>query len=226
MCGTARKRDVEAAVALGVDALGFIFVEKSPRYVTPEFAGQLIATLPPFISRVGVFVDCDLDQVKTIVTFAGLTQVQLHGKESVDYCRELKGWNRSMTVCKSFLIGPQAIDRTVAPYYDVIDCVLFDTYIKGKDGGTGQAFDWDLLEKQSIDVPMILAGGLNPDNVGEAIKKTAPYAVDVNSGIEDRPGVKNHDLLARLIVNVRTAEQQISAESVSISPITGRILDS
>lgn len=211
MCGTTRKRDVQAAVALGVDALGFIFVEKSPRCVTPEFAGQLIETLPPFISRVGVFVDGDLDQVKTIVTNTGLTQVQLHGKESVDYCRELKSWNRSLTVCKSFLVGAQAIDHTVAPYYDVIDCVLFDTYVKGKDGGTGQTFDWDQLEKQSIDVPMILAGGLNPDNVGEAIKKTAPYAVDVNSGIEDRPGAKNHDLLARLVVNVRAAEQQISA---------------
>ncbi len=211
MCGTTRKQDADAAVALGLEALGFIFAPKSPRYVTPEFAVELIETLPPFISRVGVFVDCELDQVKRTVANAGLTQVQLHGKESVDYCLELKKWNRSLTVCKSFLVGTEAMDQSLTPYYGVIDCVLFDTYVKGKDGGTGQTFDWDMLDRQSIDVPMILAGGLNPDNVGEAINKTTPYAVDVNSGIEDRPGVKNHDLLARLIANVRAAEQQISA---------------
>ena len=211
MCGTTRKKDADSAVSLGVDALGFIFAPKSPRYVTPEFAGELIEALPPFISRVGVFVDCELDQVKRTVARAGLTQVQLHGKETVDYCRELKRWSRSLTVCKSFLVGTEVMDQSLTPYYGVIDCVLFDTYVKGKDGGTGQTFDWETLNRKSIDVPMILAGGLNPDNVGEAIKKTTPYAVDVNSGIEDRPGVKNHDLLARLIANVRAAEQQISA---------------
>ena len=194
---------------LGVDALGFIFAKKSPRYVTPEFASELIDTLPPFISRVGVFVDTDLDQVKKIVANAGLTQVQLHGNESVDYCRELKKWNRGLTVCKSFLVGPEGMEQSLTPYYSVIDCILFDTYVKGKDGGTGQTFDWDMLDRQSVDVPMILAGGLNPDNVGEAIKKTAPYAVDVNSGVEDRPGEKNHDLLARLIAIVRKAEKLI-----------------
>lgn len=211
MCGTTRKQDVDAAAGLGVDALGFIFAEKSPRYVTPECARELIETIPPFIARVGVFVDCDLEQVKNITASAGLTQVQLHGKESVDYCRELKRWNRSLTVCKSFLVGAEAIDHTLVPYHGVVDCVLFDTYVKGKDGGTGQTFDWKKLDTKHFDLPMILAGGLNPDNVGEAIKMTAPYAVDVNSGIEDRPGEKNHDLLARLIANVRAAEQQTSA---------------
>ena len=210
MCGTTRKQDAVAAVVLGVDALGFIFTEQSPRFVTPEFARELIDTLPPFISRVGVFVDANLNQVKKIVADAGLTQVQLHGKESVDYCRELKGWNRSLTVCKSFLVGVEAIDQKLTPYYGAIDCALFDTYVKGKDGGTGQTFDWNKLDKQTIEVPIILAGGLNPDNVGEAISRTAPYAVDVNSGIEDSPGAKNHDLLARLIANVREAERQIS----------------
>ncbi|NNF47440.1 MAG: phosphoribosylanthranilate isomerase [Desulfofustis sp.] len=211
MCGTTRAQDAEAAVALGVDALGFIFAEKSPRYVTPELASELIETLPPFIARVGVFVDCDPEQVKKTVVTAGLTQVQLHGKESVDYCRNLKNWNRSLTICKSFLVGTQAMDHALAPYYGVIDCVLFDTYVKGQDGGTGRTFDWEIVGKQRFDVPMILAGGLNPDNVAEAIKMTAPYAVDVNSGIEDHPGAKNHELLARLVANVRAAEQQLSA---------------
>ena len=211
MCGTTRKQDAEAAVALGIDALGFIFAEKSPRSVTPDFAGQLIASLPPFISRVGVFVDCDLEQVKTIVATAGLTQVQLHGKESVEYCRELKNWSRSLIICKTFLIGSQVEVPDLPLYRGVIDCVLFDTYVKGLDGGTGQTFDWEKLDRQRIDLPMILAGGLNPDNVGEAIVKTTPYAVDVNSGVEDHPGAKNHQLLARLIASVRTAERQLGA---------------
>jgi phosphoribosylanthranilate isomerase len=212
MCGTTRKRDAEAAVVLGVDALGFIFAEKSPRFVKPERAGELICALPPFISRVGVFVDSRLEQLKETVAAAGLTQVQLHGKESPEYCRELKNWSRSLTVCKSFLIGgPGAAAPDLLSYRGVIDCVLFDTYVKGMDGGTGKTFDWEAMDTHRMNVPVILAGGLNPDNVAEAIKKTAPYAVDVNSGIENQPGVKNHDLLARLIANVRAAEQQLSA---------------
>ena len=211
MCGTTRQQDAEAAVALGVDALGFIFADKSPRRVTPEFASELIAGLPPFISRVGVFVDSDLEEVKKIVAAAGLTQVQLHGKESPEYCRELKNWSHSLSVCKTFLIGNQTTAPDLSPYHGVIDCVLFDTFVKGLDGGTGQTFNWENLDKLRIDVPMILAGGLNPDNVAEAIIKTTPYAVDVNSGVEDHPGVKNHELLAMLIANVRSVEQQLHA---------------
>jgi len=211
MCGTTRAEDAGAAVALGVDALGFIFAEKSPRYVTPERAGEMIAALPPFVSRVGVFVDHDLEHVKRTVAVAGLTQVQLHGKETVDYCRELKSWSRSLTVCKSFLVETRAAVPDPTLYRGAIDCVLFDTYVKGMDGGTGQTFDWEKLDVQRIELPIILAGGLNPDNVGEAIEKAAPYAVDVNSGIEDRPGIKNHELLSRLIATVRAAEHQLSA---------------
>lgn len=210
MCGTTRLQDADAAVELGVDALGFIFAEKSPRYVTPGFAASLIDTLPPFVSRVGVFVDASLEQVKEIVTSAGLTQVQLHGKESADFCAELKKWNRSLVVCKAFLVGKDSSGPNLSSYLGFIDCLLFDTYVKGMDGGTGQSFDWRAITGLNLNVPMILAGGLNPGNVTEAIKSTRPYAIDINSGVEKSPGVKNHELLAQLVDKVRRIETALS----------------
>ena len=210
MCGTTRLQDADAAVELGVDALGFIFAEKSPRYVTAGFAASLIDTLPPFVSRVGVFVDASLDQVKEIVTSAGLTQVQLHGKESADFCAELKKWNRSLVVCKAFLVGKDSSGPDLSSYLGSIDCLLFDTYVKGLDGGTGQSFDWRAITGLNLYVPMILAGGLNPGNVTEAIKSTRPYAIDINSGVEKSPGVKNHELLAQLVDKVRRIETALS----------------
>lgn len=210
MCGTTRRQDADAAVRLGVDALGFIFTEKSPRYVTPGFAASLIDTLPPFVSRVGVFVDASLDQVKEIVTSAGLTQVQLHGKESADFCAELKKWNRSLVVCKAFLVGTDSSIPDFSSYLGSMDCLLFDTYVKGMDGGTGQSFDWRALTGLNLNVPMILAGGLNPGNVAEAIKSARPYAIDINSGVEKSPGVKNHELLAQLVDKVRRIETALT----------------
>ena len=210
MCGTTRLQDADAAVELGVDALGFIFAEKSLRYVTPGFAASLIDTLPPFVSRVGVFVDASLEQVKEIVTSAGLTQVQLHGKESADFCAELKKWNRSLVVCKAFLVGKDSSGPDFSSYLGSMDCLLFDTYVKGMDGGTGQSFDWRAITGLNLNVPMILAGGLNPGNVTEAIKSTRPYAIDINSGVEKSPGVKNHELLAQLVDKVRRIETALS----------------
>ena len=210
MCGTTRRQDADAAVGFGIDALGFIFAQKSPRYVTPDFAASLIEHLPPFVSRVGVFVDGSLDQVKEIVASAGLTQVQLHGKESADFCAELKKWNRSLVVCKAFLIGKESSAPDLTSYLGAIDCLLFDTYVKGMDGGTGQSFDWRALAGLNLNVPMILAGGLNPGNVAEAIKSTRPYAIDINSGVEKSPGVKNHEQLAQLVNKVRSIETALS----------------
>ena len=210
MCGTTRKHDAEVAVELGVDALGFIFAEKSPRYVTPELAGQLIDDVPPFIARVGVFVDDGLDQVKETVRTAGLTQVQLHGKESADFCKELKQWDRSLAVCKAFPVGKESSGPDWSGYCGSIDCLLFDTYVKGLDGGSGQTFDWNLISGLDADLPMILAGGLNPGNVVQAIQSTTPYAIDINSGVETSPGIKSHKLLAQIIDKVRSTEKALS----------------
>ncbi len=208
MCGTTRVEDARAAISLGVDALGFIFVEKSPRFIEPDRAAGIIAQLPPFISSVGVFVDCEIDKLKAVVTATGLTRVQLHGGETPDYCRELKGWNRSLGICKTFLVGEESDFPDFSVYRDHIDSVLFDTRVKGMAGGTGRVFDWTLISSMTVGKPVVLAGGLKPDNVAEAVKVAAPYAIDINSGVEDRPGIKNHLLLKQLIERVRQIENQ------------------
>lgn len=206
MCGTTRREDAACAAKLGIDALGFIFVRKSPRYIEPEHAGQLISELPPFVSRVGVFVNQSFESIKTITETAGLTQLQLHGDESRDFCRELKNWNASLSICKAFSIGRGKDNPAITDYSDSVDSILFDTYVKGQDGGTGQTFDWSRVEQLPINRPLILAGGLNPDNIEDAVRRVKPYAVDINSGVEDEPGIKNHRLLARLVATVRQAE--------------------
>ncbi len=213
MCGTTTKEDAEHAVSLGVDGLGFIFVEKSPRFVEPAFARELIAQLPPFISRVGVFVNSSFEEIKEIVSKAGLTQVQLHGSETPALCRELGNWNKGMSICKAFSIGKSDNPPDINAYNDVIDSLLLDTYMKGVEGGTGKVFDWKLVDRLSPTKPLILAGGLNPGNVMEAITTVKPYAIDINSGVEDRPGIKNHQLLDKLFANVRLAEKQLFSSS-------------
>ena len=206
MCGTTRREDAACAVKLGVDALGFIFVKKSPRYIEPELAGRMISELPPFVSRVGVFVNQSFEAIRTITEIAGLTQLQLHGDESPEFCRELKGWNACLSICKAFPIGKDRPNPVISDYNDSIDSVLLDTHVKGQDGGTGKTFDWDGVDQLNITRPLILAGGLNPGNIEVAIQTVKPYAVDINSGVEDKPGIKNHRLLHDLVSIVRRTE--------------------
>lgn len=210
MCGTTRREDAEKAVKLGIDALGFIFVENSPRYIEPRYAAELIDILPPLVSRVGVFVNCDAKLVKEIVSTTGLTQVQLHGDETPGFCQELRRWNPSLTICKAFLIGAELALPDLHIYHDSVHCVLLDTYKKGMDGGTGQVFDWALVNQLDLTRPLILAGGLNPDNVARAITTVLPYAIDINSGVEDQPGIKDHDLLEKLVANVRQTDKRLA----------------
>jgi len=206
MCGTTRAEDAACAVNLGIDALGFIFAEKSPRCVTPEQAAILIAALPPFVSRVGVFVNESLDTIESVAGTAGLTAIQLHGHESPEFCRELKKRQRALSVCKAFSIGKEHELPAIAGYTDTVDAVLLDTYAKGQGGGTGKTFDWGCIEELGIAVPLILAGGLNPENIEKAVRMVRPFAVDINSGVEDAPGIKNHRLLADLVGRVRQLE--------------------
>jgi len=206
MCGTTRQEDAEFAVSLGIDALGFIFVKKSPRWVSREQARSIISTLPPFITRVGVFVDSTIEEVKDHIMTCGLTQVQLHGNESPEFCQEIKRWNRSCSICKAFRIGKDSIPDNISLYSPVVDTILLDTYVIGVEGGTGEAFDWKLADSLMIDRPIILAGGLNPDNVCAAISAVSPFAIDINSGVEEGPGIKDHHLLSKLVERVRGAE--------------------
>ena len=208
LCGTTRKNDALEAVRLGVDALGFIFYEKSPRAISVTSAARIIAAIPPFVSCVGVFVNSSRDTMQSVITMCGLTQVQLHGDESVETCTFLKNWNKSLSICKAFRIGPKGDQGKITPYLPHVDSVLLDTYKKGIKGGTGDTFDWNLLKGLPITGPLILAGGLQPENVFEALQAVGPYAVDVNSGVEVSPGIKDHQKLHKFITRVRDFDQQ------------------
>lgn len=204
VCGITEANDARKAIDAGVDALGFIFVKKSPRYISPEEARDIIASLPPFVDAVGVFMDAPFDVVEEIVQYAGLTISQLHGSESPDYCQRL-----DCRVMKSFRISADRLEDGLVefgPYFGEVEGFLLDTYSKGIGGGTGHAFDWRLIEKMQPPGPVILAGGLNPGNVSTAIQLLRPFAVDVNSGVETAPGKKDAAAIQKLMSAVRKAD--------------------
>ncbi len=198
MCGTTRIEDALAAVRFGVDALGFIFAAKSPRYIAPEKAATILSNLPPFIDRVGVFVDAPLAEIVQTAGF-GLSFIQLHGKESPDYCRKLRAMLPFCDIIKAFRVGDESRSDTFTPYASCVDAFLLDTYVKGTSGGTGLVFDWSIIDRLKLQRPIILAGGLSPENVACAIAAVHPYAVDINSAIELQPGIKDHLRLQALM---------------------------
>ena len=208
VCGITRAEDARKAVELGTDGLGFIFAGKSPRAIDPQTAWEIIAEIPSFITRVGVFVDEDIDEVKRIVDFCGLSQVQLHGKEPVEYCLQLKKWRRSLLICKAFRVRSETSGTDVNSYGNYVHSILLDTYASGSAGGTGETFDWNIVERLDLQNPLILAGGLSPENVAEAVRMVRPFAVDVNSGVEDRPGIKNHRKMQAMFAAVADADRR------------------
>jgi phosphoribosylanthranilate isomerase len=184
ICGITRYEDARTAIGLGVDALGFIFYPKSPRAVTLENARDIIRKLPPYVSRVGVFVDEEVDRVNDIVRFTGIDTLQLHGNESPEYCGRF-----AMTTVKVFRIGA---GEPPDPARYPVNGFLLDTWDQASPGGTGRTFDWSVARRLCLSYNnVILAGGLGPTNLEEAIEKVQPYAVDLNSGVEVKPGVKN-----------------------------------
>jgi phosphoribosylanthranilate isomerase len=203
VCGITCQEDARMAVAAGVDGLGFIFVEQSPRLIEPDMVRAITEELPPFVDRVGVFLDEEIDVIKEIVHYCHLTLVQLHGSESPEYCRKI-----SSQVIKAFSIRTESDSEELAAYADAASGFLLDTYHKDMAGGTGKAFDWKLVEQVKPPGPVILAGGLTPENVGEAIRQVKPFAVDVNSGVEYQPGRKDSDKLKNFAHEVRKADEQ------------------
>jgi phosphoribosylanthranilate isomerase len=190
ICGITNVDDALAAVRNGADALGFVFAE-SPRKVAPEEAKKIISEIPPFVTTVGVFVDEPAGRVWEIALMCRLDAFQFHGDESPEYCR---GFDRS--VIKGFRVKDQSIVEEVARYD--VDGYLLDS---SEGGGTGRRFDWNLVK--GIQNRIILAGGLTPENVAEAIRRVRPYAVDVSSGVEQYPGKKAHDKIEEFVERVR-----------------------
>jgi phosphoribosylanthranilate isomerase len=177
-------RDAEMALDAGADILGFVFYPPSPRAVDIPAARDIACSLPPFISTIGVFVDEPLEYVKKVRDDVGLHAVQLHGNEPPDMVRAL-----GPRAVKAFRVGPEFSPAAIARYG--VSTFLLDAYRKGTPGGTGETFDWDVaVECRSLG-RLILAGGLNPENVAAAVTKVRPYAVDVASGVESGPGKKD-----------------------------------
>lgn len=204
VCGITRWEDALVACRLGVHALGFIFAP-SPRRVTMTQAREIIRRLPPFVLAVGVFVDQDLGTVERAVSFCGLDLVQLHGDETPDFCRQLMP-----RAVKTLRIRPGEVPYVARRYRDKVRALLMDTYSPDAPGGTGKTFDWDLAAPVlETGIPVVLSGGLKPSNVGRAISKVRPWAVDVNSGVEKGPGVKDPGLLEMFMKEVRRAEREI-----------------
>jgi phosphoribosylanthranilate isomerase len=193
ICGITNREDALAAAHLGADALGFIFAA-SPRKISVERAREIIKALPPFVRTVGVFVDEDPERVSSIAAMCALDILQLHGSESVDYCSSF-----DRRVIKAVRLQSRDDLDNLSQYVSVVDTLLLDTYLPDKLGGTGITFDWKLAVEARRYGRIILAGGLNPENVGAAISMVKPYAVDASSGLERSPGVKDHEKMAQFM---------------------------
>lgn len=200
ICGITSPEDALAAVKCGVDALGFIFYKKSPRYISPEKAKEIIESLPDSIAKVGVFVNHDVFEVKRIMDFCRLNLLQLHGNESPAYCRRFA----SSGVIKAF--SPELGDHLEKLTQYSVKAVLIDAHDPKRYGGTGKTSDWELAARISRIRPLILSGGLNRDNIRDAIKAVSPHAVDINSGVEVSPGRKDHHKIFEMVEIVRATE--------------------
>jgi phosphoribosylanthranilate isomerase len=197
ICGITNLEDAVLAVRLGADALGFIFA-KSPRQIPPERARAIIEKIPPFVKTIGVFVNERQAAIEEIKRFCRLDLVQLHGDEPPDFCRAFMPGT-----IKAFRVNAGLISQSIQAYQGKLRALLLDAYVDGVAGGTGKTFDWKLaLEVKKLGIPIILSGGLGPSNIDNAIRIVKPYAVDVNSGVEERPGKKNHVLMKELMEKI------------------------
>jgi phosphoribosylanthranilate isomerase len=201
ICGITNLEDALLAADLGADALGFIFYPKSPRYVAPEAAKEIIAHLPPFVTSVGVFVDEEMSAVSELAEQVGLDWIQVHGQESPDYCRSL-----GRRAIKGFRIKDASSLMELEPFQGAVQAFLLDTYKTGQVGGTGETFDWRLAQQAKKYGQIILAGGLTCENVAQAIKVAQPQAVDTASGTEAEPGKKDPEKLKTFFKTIRTVE--------------------
>lgn len=198
ICGLTRSEDVISAVNAGVDAIGFVFYEPSPRYVNFEQAQALTKLIPAYVQIVGLFVNASLDQIAKTLSVVPLDVIQFHGDETAEQCQTIathlnKRWYKAIQVKPDLDVACE-IQRF---YQAGASAVLLDAWHPELKGGTGHVFDWSKFP--STEIPLILAGGLTPDNVEDAVKITQPYAVDVSGGVESAKGIKDQQLIERFM---------------------------
>jgi phosphoribosylanthranilate isomerase len=210
ICGLTREEDVAAAVAAGADAIGFVFYPKSPRYVTPQRAAELIATLPPFVTAVGLFVNHAPEEVAEIVRVAPVGLLQFHGDETAEQCAQaalaanrpyVRVFRVKPSTSGSELLEYDAQGRASSPLFAG---VLLDTFVDAY-GGAGKVFDWSLISKE-LAHRAVLSGGLSVQNATGAVAQVRPFAVDVSSGVEAAKGIKDAGLVAQFIAAVRAGD--------------------
>ena len=202
-CGITSLQDAQLAAAAGAWALGMIFWEGSPRRCDPAEAQRIGAALRRTVALTGVFVNAPLEQIDELVLAAGLSFVQLHGEEGPAFCNEVARRTGAKTI-KASRVRSKATLQAAAAFHT--DFHLLDAHVAGLPGGTGQTVDWELVRRHNFASPIILSGGLSPDNVQGAIAATQPFAVDVASGTESSPGVKDPDRLLAFARAVRSAD--------------------
>ncbi len=202
ICGITRVQDIQAVVDAGADAIGLVFFPPSPRYVSVELAVKLVSAIPAYVQIVGLFVNADAAEIQQVLQYVALDVIQFHGDETPEQCQMIaeqvkRRWYKAIQV---------------KPYVDIVDeirqyqqagasAVLLDAWHPELKGGTGHTFDWSQFPQ--LDIPLILAGGLNAGNIQQAIKVTQPYAVDVSGGVESAKGIKDRQLIQRFMQGVQ-----------------------
>jgi phosphoribosylanthranilate isomerase len=204
ICGITRVEDALAAAYSGADALGLVFYDKSPRFLTPKQAAQLAAAIPPFVTLVGLFVNSSAEAVEEILRQVPLDVLQFHGEEEPKFCSQ---FNRPYLKAVRVKYGVDLV-QYAARYKDA-QGLLLDAFIEGTHGGTGVSFDWTLIP-HNLPLPVVLSGGLHVNNVADAIKQVRPWAVDVSSGVEAVKGIKDAVKIAAFINEVKKIGLQLS----------------
>lgn len=200
ICGVTRVEDAVNAAQHGAHAIGLVFYKPSPRYVAPDAAARIVRALPPFVTPVGLFVDAAQDEVREISDTAGIQLIQFHGSEKPDFCSRF-----GVPYMKAVRVRPGVDLLQYARDFESAQALLLDAFQEGLHGGTGATFDWALIPP-SLPLPIVLSGGLNPDNVREAVRAVKPWAVDVSSGVEASKGIKDEAKIAAFIQGVRDVD--------------------
>lgn len=200
ICGITNLEDALVACDFGADALGFVFYKKSPRYIDPIKANEIVSKLPPFVVPIALFVDANDDLIDSVIKGSERWVIQFHGNETNDICAKY-----DRTFIKALRVKPDDDIGLEIDNYPDANAILLDAYKAGVPGGTGEQFNWELVPKNTAK-PIILAGGLTIDNVRHAVEQVQPYAVDVSGGVELQKGIKDHEIVQQFITGAKCGQ--------------------